>query len=640
MNEIKPMEIINTPYKLGLGISPNEGDIAIVPIDYAGTPGRLNLLVLEEYGYSVKDLPKKDQLTHGFSQISERGKKAILFVVTVNGGNTSENLEKNLYNTLIEFSDLFSGKRLWLPLMGTGDGKLPLQESYSITVRVVNRFQNKYPTETTIIFSIPDSSEGKELFNKIRKTDSIKDITNDAKEFLNTFKGKFYLVGSFWGSGNDQIDRFIKDSTWEKGHEDETYSSIINEVKKGDILIIKSTFQSKGTSYLKIKAFGIVSENILDGTTLSVDWKITGLWVDVENLGFYRNTIHEAYLNDIIIILSKVDKNLWKELNTTQIINQKKETIAGLISDSDKGIDYLDITKDVNAFAKVVAAKSFEPPLAIALFGKWGSGKSFFMRKLKEQITKLSSNKPDGIYCEGIAHIHFNAWSYMDSNLWASIVTKIYEGLNEYISENSETDEAKKEIEKHLTNQLSISKEEIEILENKKIAIVEQINSLQEKRETISEELVNKINEIKTNTIWKNLEYTEKEFNAKEKILSVLNDNDTYLNTVSDLKSIIPEKYWNNPEKTYQLINSKYTFLKEFFRKDKIQSNLIWFTSVLLIIAFIPILLDLCSVQIKRINFILPTSIGTIFYLVGAAWKRAGTVYNQLQPVIASFWKI
>ena len=58
------------------------------------------------------------------------------------------------------------------------------------------------------------------------------------------------------------------------------------------------------------------------------------------------------------------------------------------------------------------------------------------MRKLKEQITKLSANKADGIYCEGIAHIHFNAWSYMDSNLWASIVTKLFEELNEYISEN------------------------------------------------------------------------------------------------------------------------------------------------------------------------------------------------------------
>ncbi len=49
-------------------------------------------------------LPSCEALKHGFSQIPDSyGKKALLFVVTVNEGNTAENLEKNLYNTLIEF---------------------------------------------------------------------------------------------------------------------------------------------------------------------------------------------------------------------------------------------------------------------------------------------------------------------------------------------------------------------------------------------------------------------------------------------------------------------------------------------------------------------------------------------------------
>jgi hypothetical protein len=108
------------------------------------------------------------------------------------------------------------------------------------------------------------------------------------------------------------------------------------------------------------------------------------------------------------------------------------------------------------------------------------------MRKLREKITKLSSNKTEGIYCEGIAHIHFNAWSYMDSNLWASIVTRIFEELNEYISENRKIDIEKNEIEKLLTDKLSIAKEEIGILESKKESVVLQINSLEAKRKSIS----------------------------------------------------------------------------------------------------------------------------------------------------------
>jgi len=633
------LNTINSDNIIELGISPNEGDIAIVSIDSVGTPGMLNRLVLKEYGYDEKDLPDADRLSHGFSQISAEKRKAILFVVTVNSGETSENLEMNLYNTLMEFRDWFRGKKLWIPLMGTGSGGLSFEESYSITVKTINEFQKKKPTETTILLSIPNTSEGEELVNNIKERKTGENTNVEIENFVKSYDGKFYLVGSYW-SGSDQTDRFTKEGIWEKGHEDKSYSQLINSVKVNDILIIKSTFQSNGISYLKIKSVGMVTENEKDGSIIRVDWKITGLWEDIENLGFYRNTIHEVSLEHVAIILSRLDKNHWRKLVPVHPTNSKTETIAGLVSDSDKGTDYLDITKDVNAFARVITAKSFEPPLAIALFGKWGSGKSFFMRKLKEQITKLSSNKTKGIYCEGIAHIHFNAWSYMDSNLWASIVTKIFEELNEYISENRKVEVEKKEIEKLLTDKLSIAKEEIGILESKKESVVQQINTLEEKRKNITKDLDEKIKKIKKVTVCQFIENADKEFNAKDKILTVLKENTTYLKTESDLKSIIPEKYWNNPEKTYQLANSRITFLKEFFKKDKIRHNLIWIVIILAIIAFTPLILELLFLEISKIDFIIPQAALSLFITGGAIWQRTESVYTKLQPVVASFWKI
>ncbi|HEX8561940.1 MAG TPA: P-loop NTPase fold protein [Flavobacterium sp.] len=637
---MKSLETINSTHILALGISPNEGDIAIVSIDNAGTPGMLNQLVLKDFGYSEKDLPQPKQLEYaGFAAVTDKQRKPVLFVVTVGKGDTRDNLEKNLFNTLVEFRGWFSERKLWIPLMGTGSGGLTFEESYAITVAVINRFQKQFPTETTILLSVPNSPEGKELINQISEPKTETNSNVEIENFVKTFTGKFYLVGSIW-NGDDQQPRFFHEGIWEKGHEDDSYSGLISRVKTNDVIIIKSTFQANGTSYLRIKAFGIVTGIVEDGSTLSVDWKIKDLSVDVENLGFYRNTIHEASPNDVIIILSRIDKDRWRELIPTPPANSKKETIAGLVSDSDKGIDYLDITKDVSAFAKVVSAKSFEPPLAIALFGKWGSGKSFFMRKLKEQINILSSNKTEGIYCEGIAHIHFNAWSYMDSNLWASIVTKIFEELNEYISENSKTDETKKEIEKQLTSQLSITKEEIGILENKRNAVDEQITSLEEKRKAISDDLDKKIKQVKTDTIWQILETADREFNAKEKILTALEENDSFIKTEAELKDIIPEKYWSNPEKTYQLAKSRFTFLKEFFRKDKIQSNLIWLAVILAVIAFMPLILEMLSLEISKTNFLVPQAALSLLITGGAIWRRAETVYNQLQPVVESFWKV
>src|SRR5687767_7072455 len=118
------IEQINSPHTIAIGISPNEGDIAVVSIDSLGTPGRLNLSVMKEYGYSENDLPKEKDLGHGFSQLPAQEKKAILFVVTVNGGNTGENLQSNLYNTLAEFRGWIQKKKVWLPLLGTGAGGL------------------------------------------------------------------------------------------------------------------------------------------------------------------------------------------------------------------------------------------------------------------------------------------------------------------------------------------------------------------------------------------------------------------------------------------------------------------------------------------------------------------------------------
>jgi hypothetical protein len=634
-------ESINTPHIVALGLSPNEADLAIVSIGSAGTPGVLNQLVLKEYGYTEKDLPSADRLGHGFSQIPAKKRKAILFVVTVGGGNTAKNLEENLFNTLQEFRGWFGGKKLWIPLMGTGVGELTLAESYSITARVINRFQEKLPTETTILLSIPESEEGKELINQINESSSEEKDTNsrefanvDAQTFVKELKSKFYLVGSVW-SGVDQMPRFRKNGIWENV----SYSSLINQVKKNDIIVANSKDVSTSQGYLGIKAFGIVTGIVEDGSILSVDWKIKVSFAFESSIS-YSDTIQEISSDEMASILSRVARERWKELITIPITNPKKETIAGLVSDSDKGIDYLDITKDVNAFARVIAAKSFEPPLAIALFGKWGSGKSFFMQKLKEQITKLSTNKADGIYCEGIAQIHFNAWSYMDSNLWASIVTKIFEELNEYISENSKTADTKKEIEKQLTNQLSITKEEIGILENKKNAVAEQITSLEQKRKTISDELDKKIAKVKTETIWKIIENTDKQFDAEGKIKNALTQNDSYIKTEDELKRIIPEKYWKNPEETYQIAKSRYTFLKEFFRTDKILCNLFWLLLIISIIIFTPLILELLSVQISKISFLIPQATLSVLVAGGAIWRRAETVYSNLQPIIASFWSI
>jgi len=102
-----------------------------------------------------------------------------------------------------------------------------------------------------------------------------------------------------------------------------------------------------------------------------------------------------------------------------------------------EGPDLLGITRDVNAFANLLAAESLEPPLAIGLFGDWGSGKSFFMQKLRRRIDELAAaadrhGRGETAFLVNVVQIEFNAWHYVDTNLWASLVTHIFERLHHH----------------------------------------------------------------------------------------------------------------------------------------------------------------------------------------------------------------
>lgn len=111
--------------------------------------------------------------------------------------------------------------------------------------------------------------------------------------------------------------------------------------------------------------------------------------------------------------------------------------IAGYQSEDWKGRDLLNIRRDVNALASLVAAWSVQPPLSIGLFGEWGSGKSFFMRQMRKRVKQLAlaaqeSRKPqrECAFYKNIAQIEFNAWHYMEGdNLWACLVEHIFSNL-------------------------------------------------------------------------------------------------------------------------------------------------------------------------------------------------------------------
>ncbi len=96
------------------------------------------------------------------------------------------------------------------------------------------------------------------------------------------------------------------------------------------------------------------------------------------------------------------------------------------------GEDHLDVMVTVDAFASLAASNRIEPPLSIGLFGDWGSGKSFFMSKMREAIAERAqraAGRANSVFYERIVQIDFNAWHYVEANLWASMVDHLFRNL-------------------------------------------------------------------------------------------------------------------------------------------------------------------------------------------------------------------
>lgn len=99
-----------------------------------------------------------------------------------------------------------------------------------------------------------------------------------------------------------------------------------------------------------------------------------------------------------------------------------EQSIAGYQPDSRDGGDLLEAERDAHALAALIASEKLRPPLAIGLFGEWGSGKTFVLRRLLGALDQFSGVEG---YLTEVQVVEFNAWHYAETNLWASLVDQV-----------------------------------------------------------------------------------------------------------------------------------------------------------------------------------------------------------------------
>ncbi|MFB8439346.1 P-loop NTPase fold protein [Streptomyces niveus] len=104
--------------------------------------------------------------------------------------------------------------------------------------------------------------------------------------------------------------------------------------------------------------------------------------------------------------------------------------LPGLHSDSASAVDLLDNEADVDMLAKLAVAKTTAPPLAVALLGEWGSGKSSFISQMSRRVDELADNAGgSGVFNTTVRQVHFNAWHYSDDHVWSGLVDHLFRDL-------------------------------------------------------------------------------------------------------------------------------------------------------------------------------------------------------------------
>jgi hypothetical protein len=129
--------------------------------------------------------------------------------------------------------------------------------------------------------------------------------------------------------------------------------------------------------------------------------------------------------------------------------------------------DLIDIKPHVSNLARYISHQDLVPPRAIGIFGDWGSGKSFFLRALRSEIALYADQSrrarktgENTVFCSHIVQIEFNAWHYVESNLWASIAGYVFEQLYSELQQSTEEDTGESELNA-LFKSLDIYKEAV-----------------------------------------------------------------------------------------------------------------------------------------------------------------------------------
>jgi hypothetical protein len=116
-------------------------------------------------------------------------------------------------------------------------------------------------------------------------------------------------------------------------------------------------------------------------------------------------------------------------------VSRDVEHRVHMVSDDPSEVDLLGFRREATQLARIFAGRATRPPLAMAVLGDWGSGKSTFMNCLHDGVAELCTEAEGQVrltrklevspYCPRIRQVRFNAWHYADDHVWTGLIRNV-----------------------------------------------------------------------------------------------------------------------------------------------------------------------------------------------------------------------
>ncbi|MEO3812564.1 P-loop NTPase fold protein [Sphaerisporangium sp. B11E5] len=171
---------------------------------------------------------------------------------------------------------------------------------------------------------------------------------------------------------------------------------------------------------------------------------LTGHTEPVRSLAFAPDGVTLASGGEDVRLWNVEDGRQIGVLSPAVLAGAATRWLPGYDSDLPSEDDLLGVRDEVMPLAMLAAAKDLSPPLAVALVGEWGIGKSSAMLQMKRYVAELAegaaADAGNSVFVSNVRQVWFNAWHYSDDHIWPGIVEHLFACLREGTGESRDAD--------------------------------------------------------------------------------------------------------------------------------------------------------------------------------------------------------